>query len=129
VGFLSSAPDYRAECGEPGRLVDVAAVRAALDSMPEHLRLVLVEIYLAGRPVDELAGLLAVSEDTVRAQAYQSLRLFRQALHRRREYDVRTTAVGGGVPTPRSPTSTEPTESTRHEHHRHARSDHRPDLR
>jgi DNA-directed RNA polymerase specialized sigma24 family protein len=64
---------------------------------------VLVEIYLVGRPVGELADLLAVSEDTVKAYAHQSLRVLRQALCRRLEDDERTTVVSDGIPTSREP--------------------------
>ncbi|WP_285691453.1 sigma factor-like helix-turn-helix DNA-binding protein [Actinoplanes sp. NBRC 103695] len=78
-----SSPDRFAANGEPDGFVDPAVVRAALDSMPEQLRVTLVEIYLGGRSVGEVADLLAVSEDTVRAHAGESLRMMREALRRR----------------------------------------------
>jgi hypothetical protein len=103
VAFSPSSPDHHAEYGAPGQLVDATAVRAALDSMPAHLRVVLVEIYLAGRPVDELADLLAVSEDTIKAHAHQSLQVMRQALRRRLEDDQRTTVMNDGAPPSQEP--------------------------
>jgi DNA-directed RNA polymerase specialized sigma24 family protein len=96
MAFSPFSPEPRGGYSEAGRLVDPQAVRSALESMPEHLRVVLVEIYLAGRPVGELAGLLAISEDTVRAHAHQSLLLLRRALRHHREHDQRTTVMGDG---------------------------------
>jgi RNA polymerase sigma-70 factor (ECF subfamily) len=57
-----------------------AEVRAALASLPEHLRVTLVEIYFRDRSVSEVADLLEVPADTVVTWTWCGLEVFREAL-------------------------------------------------
>jgi RNA polymerase sigma-70 factor (ECF subfamily) len=62
------------------RLVDAREVRAALNALPERLRVTLVEIYFQERSVVEVADLLAVPPGTVKSRTFYGLRALREAL-------------------------------------------------
>lgn len=62
------------------RLLDGQEVRAALTSLPERLRTVLIEIYFQERSVVEAAELLDVPTGTVKSRTFYALRALREAL-------------------------------------------------
>jgi RNA polymerase sigma-70 factor (ECF subfamily) len=62
------------------RLVDASEVRAALNSLPERLRVTLVEVYFQERSVAEVADLLAVPPGTVKSRTFYGLKALREAL-------------------------------------------------
>lgn len=62
------------------KLVDAREVRAALNSLPERLRVTLIEIYFQERSVAEVADLLAVPPGTVKSRTFYGLRALREAL-------------------------------------------------
>jgi RNA polymerase sigma-70 factor (ECF subfamily) len=62
------------------KLVDAQEVRAALNSLPERLRVTLVEIYFQERSVSEVADLLAVPPGTVKSRTFYGLKALRDAL-------------------------------------------------
>ncbi|MFG1605387.1 sigma-70 family RNA polymerase sigma factor [Actinoplanes sp. NPDC049265] len=65
------------------RLLDAREVRAALDSLPERLRITLVEIFFRERSVSEAADVLDVPAGTVKSRTYYAIRALREALHSR----------------------------------------------
>jgi RNA polymerase sigma-70 factor, ECF subfamily len=62
------------------KLVDASEVRAALNSLPERLRVTLIEIYFQERSVSEVADLLAVPSGTVKSRTFYGLKALREAL-------------------------------------------------
>jgi RNA polymerase sigma-70 factor, ECF subfamily len=62
------------------KLVDAGEVRAALNSLPERLRVTLIEIYFQERSVSEVADLLAVPPGTVKSRTHYGLKALREAL-------------------------------------------------
>lgn len=62
------------------KLVDASEVRAALNSLPERLRVTLIEIYFQERSVSEVADLLAVPPGTVKSRTFYGLKALREAL-------------------------------------------------
>ena len=88
------------------RLLDAREVRAALDSLPERLRITLVEIFFRERSVSEAADALDVPAGTVKSRTFYALRAdaggppqpglrFR---NRRRETADRQRRCGRGTP-------------------------------
>ncbi|MCA2211832.1 sigma-70 family RNA polymerase sigma factor [Jidongwangia harbinensis] len=65
------------------RLLDNREVRAALSSLPERLRTVLVEMYFRERSVPEAAEILNVPAGTVKSRTFYALRALRAALEER----------------------------------------------
>lgn len=65
------------------KLVDASEVRAALNSLPERLRVTLIEIYFQERSVSEVADLLAVPPGTVKSRTFYGLKALREALVKR----------------------------------------------
>ncbi|SCG57306.1 sigma-70 family RNA polymerase sigma factor [Micromonospora zamorensis] len=70
------------------RARDAAEVRAALASLPERLRITLIEIYFQERSVAEAAEVLDVPPGTMRSRTFYALRALREALAGR-ESDIR----------------------------------------
>jgi RNA polymerase sigma-70 factor (ECF subfamily) len=62
------------------RLVDEEEVRAALASLPDRLRDVLMEIYFRDHSVAEAAETLGVPQGTIKSRTYYGLRALREAL-------------------------------------------------
>jgi RNA polymerase sigma-70 factor, ECF subfamily len=62
------------------RLLDDQEVRAAVTSLPERLRRVLIEIYFRERSVSEAAEILDVPPGTVKSRTFYALRALREAL-------------------------------------------------
>jgi RNA polymerase sigma-70 factor (ECF subfamily) len=62
------------------RLIDAGEVRAALRSLPDRLRHVLVEMYFRERSVAEAAAVLAVPSGTVKSRTFYALAALRDAL-------------------------------------------------
>ncbi|MEU7841620.1 sigma-70 family RNA polymerase sigma factor [Micromonospora sp. NPDC049114] len=60
--------------------LDAQEVRAALNSLPERLRITLVEIYFQERSVAEVAEILDVPAGTVKSRTFYALRALREAL-------------------------------------------------
>ncbi|MET8118522.1 sigma-70 family RNA polymerase sigma factor [Micromonospora sp. NPDC005189] len=77
VGYIDdhAQPDDAIE-----RLLDAREVRAALDSLPERLRITLVEIFFRERSVSEAADALDVPAGTVKSRTFYALRAMREAL-------------------------------------------------
>ncbi|WP_239153600.1 sigma-70 family RNA polymerase sigma factor [Virgisporangium aliadipatigenens] len=65
------------------RAIDVAEVRAALATLPDRLRGVLVEVYLRDRSGPEAARVLGIPEGTVKSRMFHALRALRQTLEAR----------------------------------------------
>ncbi|WP_306216088.1 sigma-70 family RNA polymerase sigma factor [Actinoplanes sp. RD1] len=65
------------------RTLEALEVRAALDSLPERLRITLVEIYFQERSVAEVAEILDVPPGTVKSRTFYALRALREALTER----------------------------------------------
>ena len=65
------------------RLVDVAEVRAALASLPDRLREVLIEVYFRERSVAEAADLLGIPPGTVKSRTFYGLKALRAELQAR----------------------------------------------
>ncbi|MFG1610443.1 sigma-70 family RNA polymerase sigma factor [Actinoplanes sp. NPDC049265] len=61
-------------------LMDASSVRAALDQLPERLRLNLIEVYFQQRSVSETADRLAVAPSTVRTRTFHGLTSLRDTL-------------------------------------------------
>ena len=64
-------------------LLDGAEVRAAVASLPQRHREVLVELYLRDRSIAEAAETLGVPQGTVKSRAYYALRALHRALNKR----------------------------------------------
>ena len=62
------------------RLVDREEVRAALASLPDRLRDVLIEIYFLDHSVAEAAQALGVPAGTIKSRTFYGLRALREAL-------------------------------------------------
>ncbi|MFY1699972.1 MULTISPECIES: sigma-70 family RNA polymerase sigma factor [unclassified Solwaraspora] len=62
------------------RLLDAGVVHAALDSLPDRLRTVLVEVYLRERSGEETAQLLGVPVGTVKSRTFYALQALRERL-------------------------------------------------
>jgi RNA polymerase sigma-70 factor, ECF subfamily len=62
------------------RLVDVDAVRAALATLPDRLRDVLIEIYFRDHSVAQAADTLEVPQGTIKSRTFYALRALRDAL-------------------------------------------------
>jgi RNA polymerase sigma-70 factor (ECF subfamily) len=62
------------------KLVDASEVRAALNSLPERLRVTLVEVFFQERSVAEVADLLSVPPGTVKSRTFYGLKALREAL-------------------------------------------------
>jgi RNA polymerase sigma-70 factor (ECF subfamily) len=65
------------------RLLDAREVRAALASLPDRLRRVLVEVYVRDRSVGEASLALGIPPGTVKSRTYYALRALRVELERR----------------------------------------------
>jgi RNA polymerase sigma-70 factor, ECF subfamily len=65
------------------RLIDIDEVRAALASLPDRLRDVLIEVYFRERSVAEAADILAVPAGTIKSRTFYALRALREALRAR----------------------------------------------
>ena len=65
------------------RLIDVGEVRAALASLPDRLRDVLIEVYFRELSVAEAADVLGIPTGTVKSRTFYGLRALRAALHSR----------------------------------------------
>jgi RNA polymerase sigma-70 factor, ECF subfamily len=73
--------DEHPEIDDPvERLLDAGVVRVALDSLPERLRTVLVEVYLRERSGEEVAQLLGVPVGTVKSRTFYALQALREQL-------------------------------------------------
>ncbi|GAA0587280.1 sigma-70 family RNA polymerase sigma factor [Paractinoplanes ferrugineus] len=87
--------------------LDAAEVRAALASLPERLRITLVEIYFQERSVAEVAEVLDVPPGTVKSRTFYALRALREALAGRgfggRPGDKSVTAGAGKSQSDREP--------------------------
>ena len=68
---------------ETQRTVDRIEVRAALASLSEKSRTMLISTYFEGRTVAELAGALDIPEGTVKSRTYYALRSLRAVLIKR----------------------------------------------
>ncbi len=62
------------------RLIDAGEVRAALRSLPDRLRDVLIEVYFRERSVAEAAAVLNVPPGTVKSRTFYALAALRDAL-------------------------------------------------
>lgn len=60
--------------------IDREVVRDALLSVPDCLRLVVVEIYLRRRSVADVAAALGISPETVKVRTFHGVRALREAL-------------------------------------------------
>ncbi|MFI5935032.1 sigma-70 family RNA polymerase sigma factor [Actinoplanes sp. NPDC051494] len=92
--------DTHARTDDPiERALDAQEVRAALDSLPERLRITLVEIYFQERSVAEVAEVLDVPPGTVKSRTFYALKALREALAGR-GFTIRpgdgTVAAGAG---------------------------------
>lgn len=65
------------------RMLEAQEVRAAISSLPERLRTILVEIYFQERSVAEAAEILDVPTGTVKSRTFYALRALREALTER----------------------------------------------
>lgn len=65
---------------EIDRAVEAWTVSAALDSLPEHHRDVLIETFFRGKSVAEAAATLGIPAGTVKSRSYHALRALRSAL-------------------------------------------------
>ncbi|WP_033344314.1 sigma-70 family RNA polymerase sigma factor [Catenuloplanes japonicus] len=65
------------------RALDRMEVRAALASLPETSRRMLVGTYFEGRTVAEMAGVLGIPEGTVKSRTFYALKSLRRALLQR----------------------------------------------
>ncbi|WP_106127294.1 sigma-70 family RNA polymerase sigma factor [Pseudosporangium ferrugineum] len=65
------------------RMLEGKEVRAALSTLPERLRTILVEIYFQERSVAEAAEILDVPTGTVKSRTFYALRALREALAER----------------------------------------------
>lgn len=65
------------------RALDRLEVRAALASLPETSRRMLVGTYFEGRTVAEMAGALGIPEGTVKSRTFYAMKSLRKALIRR----------------------------------------------
>ncbi len=74
--------DYATPEGEVIERHRALAVRQAVDRLPEPLRTVLHLYYWMGRPVAEIAELLAIPEGTVKAQLFRARGKLRRQLGR-----------------------------------------------
>ncbi|MDR7275169.1 sigma-70 family RNA polymerase sigma factor [Catenuloplanes atrovinosus] len=72
----------RAEDEAP-RMIDRLEVRAALASLSDSYRKIIVSTYFEGRTVAELAGALGIPEGTVKSRTFYALKSLRAALIRR----------------------------------------------
>ncbi|GAB7036412.1 sigma-70 family RNA polymerase sigma factor [Catenuloplanes niger JCM 9533] len=68
---------------EARRTIDRMEVRAAIASLPDNSRKILVGAYFEGRSVAELAGSLGIPEGTVKSRTFYALKSLRTALIRR----------------------------------------------
>lgn len=71
----------------------IAYLRAALEALPERLRHIVTEVYLAGRSVGELAGELGVTHSAVSQQRTEAVRLMRAGFARYYEDPVPSEAT------------------------------------
>ncbi|MGV9210262.1 sigma-70 family RNA polymerase sigma factor [Micromonospora sp. RB23] len=62
------------------QMIDAREVRAALNALPERLRVTLVEVYFQERSVAEVAELLAVPPGTVKSRSFYGLKALREEL-------------------------------------------------
>jgi RNA polymerase sigma-70 factor (ECF subfamily) len=65
------------------RLLDAREVRDALDSLPERMRLTLIEIFFRERSLSEAADALDIPLGTIKSRSHYALRALREALLRR----------------------------------------------
>lgn len=65
------------------RILDAAEVRAAIATLPERLRSVLVEVYLRDRSGSEAAEALNIPVGTVKSRLFHAMRALRQELDAR----------------------------------------------
>ncbi|MFI5841751.1 sigma-70 family RNA polymerase sigma factor [Catenuloplanes sp. NPDC051500] len=65
------------------RAIDRLEVRAALASLPETSRRMLVATYFEGRTVAEMAGALGIPEGTVKSRTFYAMKSLRRALIKR----------------------------------------------
>ncbi|WP_213453675.1 sigma-70 family RNA polymerase sigma factor [Rhizomonospora bruguierae] len=77
---LDSRPD---ETDLLEQSINVAEVRSALESLPDRLRDVLVEVYLRDRSVGEAAETLDIPAGTVKSRTFYAMRALREALIQR----------------------------------------------
>jgi RNA polymerase sigma-70 factor (ECF subfamily) len=77
------------------RLVDAGEVRAALRSLPDRLRQVLIEVYFRERSVAEAAAVLNVPPGTVKSRTFYALAALRDALLERGFTDHGAEEKGG----------------------------------
>jgi RNA polymerase sigma-70 factor (ECF subfamily) len=82
---LALADDTSDRVGDQGddamdQLLTAWQVDAALDTVPDDQRRVLVEVHWRGRPYAEVAAELGVPEGTVKSRVYYGLRAMRAAL-------------------------------------------------
>ncbi|MDP9795108.1 RNA polymerase sigma-70 factor (ECF subfamily) [Catenuloplanes nepalensis] len=68
---------------EAPRALDRMEVRAALASLSDNSRKVIVGTYFEGRTVAELAGTLGIPEGTVKSRTFYAMKTLRAALIRR----------------------------------------------
>ena len=64
-----------------------AEVRAAIASLPEHQRAVVVLYYLTGRSQAEIAAFLGISEGAVKMRRFRALQHLRELLGPEQERD------------------------------------------
>jgi len=77
----SARPLLVADAGDHDqRPMDRDVVRDALLSLPDCLRLVMVEVYLRHRSVADVAAVLGISPGTVKSRSFHGLRALREAL-------------------------------------------------
>ena len=65
---------------EYARLLDRQEVHAALATLPEYQRTILLEIYFHERTIEEASQMLGVPHGTVKSRTFYALRALRQAL-------------------------------------------------
>ncbi|WP_238012861.1 sigma-70 family RNA polymerase sigma factor [Dactylosporangium sp. AC04546] len=68
---------------EVERLLNAESVRQALASLPDRLRIALIESYLRERPVAEIAAALGIPQGTVKSRTFYALQALRRALEGR----------------------------------------------
>ena len=65
------------------RMLNVDAVRAALATLPDRFREIIIEVHIRDRPINEVAESLGIPPGTVKSRTYYALRAMREALEAR----------------------------------------------
>lgn len=83
--LLAAEPVEAVTAAEDDRVLDRAVVAAALRSLSEQHRQVVVACYLQGLSVTEAAEVLGVPAGTVKSRCHYALRAMREALQERQD--------------------------------------------